>query len=109
MPVLPPKPPFGGIRWAASPARNTRPSWYRARDVGASPASGRRRRSCTVEVGHAGADADELDQPLPRCVSAAAFGDVGIGLRIADRVDDEEPRLAVLGEPEEAAEHGLLM
>ncbi len=27
MPVLPPKPPLGGIRCAASPTKNSRPSW----------------------------------------------------------------------------------
>ena len=29
-PVLPPKPPVGGIAWAASPARKIRPSWKRS-------------------------------------------------------------------------------
>ena len=39
MPVLPPKPPFGGIRCAASPARKTRPSWIAPRHVrGRAPA-----------------------------------------------------------------------
>ena len=60
-----------------------------------------------VEVGDAGAHPDQLDEPclarVPRRV-----GDVGIGVGIAHRVHGEESRLAILGEPEEPAEHRIV-
>ncbi len=85
MPVLPPKPPFGGMRWAASPQMNTRPSWA-ARDIGGGAPAGAA-VDLHVEVGYADACAYEIDEAALAHIRRDVRCDLGIDIRIADRVD----------------------
>src|SRR5262249_24020988 len=106
MPVLPPNPPLGGIRCAASPARNTRPS----RNLRATSEVGRQRATPSILTGKSGMPAPARTNSISR----ASLMSAGIGrgfrilLRIADGVHRQKARQAILVHPEEAAEHGIV-
>jgi hypothetical protein len=61
-----------------------------------------------VEVGHAGASAHQLDQPLLAGVGSGIGGLNRINLRIADGVHHHEARLAILLQAKEPAEHRIV-
>ena len=71
MPVLPPKPPLGGITCAASPARNTRPS----RNRSATSAVARHRETLSMRTSRSGTPAPVRTWPMrvASLMSAAAL------------------------------------
>jgi hypothetical protein len=104
MPVLPPNPPFGGIRCAASPARKMRPSW----NLRATSEVARQRASPSIFTGRFGSPTPARTNSIEPCFARVRGGvsrSLRIDLGIADGVHDQEAGLAVLRHAEEAAEH----
>ena len=107
IPVLPPNPPFGGIRCAASPARKIAAVLVPPCHVG-----GRAPAGDAVDLARRGpgSPTPARTSSISRCslMSVAAFEPRPDPLGVADRVHDQEAGLAILVQAEEPAEHRIV-
>ena len=105
-PVLPPNPPVGGITWAESPARNTRPRWNDSAVT--AMALQRWTLSMLIRLVRLAAEAVRTSSMHRSIEDIRAHVGVAAAVGVERREDGQEPRVAGDREPEEARQLGVV-